>query len=426
MNRKIAFKTLGCRLNQFETDSLASEFHNAGYQLVNFTDKADVYVVNTCTVTNQSDKKSRSLIRQAGQKSGNPLVVVTGCMVNSQRDELENDSGTWFVKNNLKTSIFPMVEAHYKGEILHPNSLDPDVFNFKPADTTFHTRSLIKVQDGCDNFCTFCIVPFVRGRAISRPFEMIRENIMQVLDYGYREIVLTGVNIGRYIHDGTNFESLVEKILEISGDFRVRISSIEPDGYGDRFIELFQHPKLMPHLHLCLQSGSDAVLLRMRRMYTLSEFRAIVDKIRNRHPDFNLTTDIIVGFPGETDEDFKATCDVVRDIGFSHIHTFKYSKRKGTRAERMPGQIPEKTKSERSEIIRVIGEENKRKYRSSLIGKTQMVLVEKIRRDIARGYGEHYVPVVFRSDPAETNNLYPVSINGIAGGEDPDLTGKLS
>jgi len=426
MNRKIAFKTLGCRLNQFETDSLASEFHNAGYQLVNFTDKADVYVVNTCTVTNQSDKKSRSLIRQAGQKSGNPLVVVTGCMVNSQRDELENDSGTWFVKNNLKTSIFPMVEAHYKGEILHPNSLDPDVFNFKPADTTFHTRSLIKVQDGCDNFCTFCIVPFVRGRAISRPFEMIRENIMQVLDYGYREIVLTGVNIGRYIHDGTNFESLVEKILEISGDFRVRISSIEPDGYGDRFIELFQHPKLMPHLHLCLQSGSDAVLLRMRRMYTLSEFRAIVDKIRNRHPDFNLTTDIIVGFPGETYEDFKATCDVVRDIGFSHIHTFKYSKRKGTRAERMPGQIPEKTKSERSEIIRVIGEENKRKYRSSLIGKTQMVLVEKIRRDIARGYGEHYVPVVFRSDPAETNNLYPVSINGIAGGEDPDLTGKLS
>ena len=425
MNRKIAFKTLGCRLNQFETDSLASEFHNAGYQLVDFADKADVYVINTCTVTNQSDKKSRSLIRQTGLKPGSPLVVVTGCMVNSKRDELEGNSSTYFVENNLKTSIFPMIEAHYNGEILDPDSLDPDVFNFKPADTTFHTRSLIKIQDGCDNFCTFCIVPFVRGRAISRPFEKIRENIIQVLDYGYREIVLTGVNIGRYNSEGTNFESLVEKILDIPGDFRVRISSIEPDGYGDRFIELFSHPKLMPHLHLCLQSGSDSVLLRMRRMYTLSEFMAIVEKIRGSHPDFNLTTDIIVGFPGETKEDFKATCNVVKDIGFSHIHTFKYSKRKGTRAERMPGQVPEKIKSERSEIIRVIGEENKRKYRSSLIGNTQMVLVEKIRENVARGYGEHYVPVEFRSGQAQTNKIYPVSVTGIAGGADPDLLGEL-
>ena len=341
MSRKIAFKTLGCRLNQFETDSLASEFHNAGYRLVDFEDKADVYVINTCTVTHQSDKKSRNLISQASRKPGDALVVVTGCMVNSQKEALENrDASTYFVENNRKTSIFPMVQAHYEGEILHPNSLDPDVFDFKPADRTFHTRSLVKIQDGCDNFCTFCIVPLVRGRAISRPFEKIRENILQVLDFGFREIVLTGVNIGRYVHEGTNFEYLVEKILDIPGDFRVRISSIEPDGYGDKFIELFQHPKLMPHLHLCLQSGSDAVLLRMRRMYTLSEFSSIADKFRNRHPDFNLTTDIIVGFPGETALDFQSTCDLVRDIGFSHIHTFKYSRRKGTRADRMPDQIP--------------------------------------------------------------------------------------
>ncbi|MCK4855409.1 MAG: MiaB/RimO family radical SAM methylthiotransferase, partial [Bacteroidales bacterium] len=286
-------------------------------------------------------------------------------------------------------------------------------------------RSLIKIQDGCDNFCTFCIVPFVRGRAISRPFEKIRENILQVLDFGYREIVLTGVNIGRYDHKGTNFESLVEKILDIPGNFRVRISSIEPDGYGDRFIELFQHPKLMPHLHLCLQSGSDAVLLRMRRMYTLSEFRSLVDKFRNRHPDFNLTTDIIVGFPGETEPDFQSTCNVVKDIGFSHIHTFKYSRRKGTRADRMPDQVPEKVKSERSEHIRQIGEENKRKYRSSLLGKTERVLVEKTGDGSARGYGEHYVPVRFPSGQAEKNRIYPVIIKGIRDGADPDLSGEL-
>ena len=426
MSRKIAFKTLGCRLNQFETDSLASEFHNAGYRLVDFEDKADVYVVNTCTVTNQSDKKSRNLINHASRRPGDALVVVTGCMVNSQKEALENrDTSTYFVENNRKTSIFPMVQAHYEGEILHPNTLDPDVFDFKPADRTFHTRSLIKIQDGCDNFCTFCIVPMVRGRAISRPFKKIRENILQVLGFGFREIVLTGVNIGRYDHEGTNFESLVEKILDIPGDFRVRISSIEPDGYGDPFIELFQHPKLMPHLHLCLQSGSDAVLLRMRRMYTLSDFRSIVDKFRNSHPDFNLTTDIIVGFPGETAADFQSTCEVVRDIGFSHIHTFKYSRRKGTRADRMPDQVPEKVKAERSEVIRQIGEENKRQYRTSLIGTTEQVLVEKTSQGMARGYGEHYVPIRFQSGQAEKNRIYPVIIKGIKDGPDPDLIGEL-
>jgi threonylcarbamoyladenosine tRNA methylthiotransferase MtaB len=426
MSRKIAFKTLGCRLNQFETDSLASEFHNAGYMLVDFEDKADVYVINTCTVTHQSDKKSRNLISQAGRKPGETLVVVTGCMVNNQKEALENrDTPTYFIENNRKTSIFPMVQAHYEGEILHPNSLDPDVFGFKPADTTFHTRSLVKIQDGCDNFCTFCIVPSVRGRAISRPFEKIRENILRVLEFGYREIVLTGVNIGRYDHNGTNFESLVEKILNIPGDFRVRISSIEPDGYGDRFIELFQHPKLMPHLHLCLQSGSDAVLLRMRRMYTYTAFRSIVDKIRDRYPDFNLSTDIIVGFPGETNADFKYTCEAVRDIGFSHIHTFKYSRRKGTRADRMPDQVPEKVKSERSEVIRRIGEDNKMQYRSSLIGTSEQVLVEKTGKGMARGYGEHYVPISFPSGQAEKNSIYPVTIKGIKDGADPDLSGEL-
>jgi threonylcarbamoyladenosine tRNA methylthiotransferase MtaB len=432
MKRTIAFKTLGCRLNQFETDALASEFHNAGYRLVDFDDPADVYVINTCTVTNQSDKKSRHLISLTNRKPGDSILVVTGCMVNNQKEALENQgAGTYFVENNRKTSIFPLVQSHFKGEILHPNSLDPDVFGFKAADTTFHTRSLIKIQDGCDNFCTFCIVPFVRGRAISRPFEKIRENILQVLEYGFREIVLTGVNIGRYQYNDTNFESLVAKILDIPGDFRVRISSIEPDGYGDRFIELFRHPKLMPHLHLCLQSGSDAVLLRMRRMYTLLEFRSIVDKIRGRYPDFNLTTDIIVGFPGETAEDFQSTVDVVREIGFSHIHTFKYSRRKGTRAERMPEQVPEKVKTERSEIIRRIGEEYKRRYRSSFIGKTAQVLVEKAGSGNARGYGEHFVPIIFPAGSAgssgkiKKSGIYPVRITGIRNGEDPDLTGEL-
>ena len=420
MSRKIAFKTLGCRLNQFETDSLASEFHGAGYDLVDFDKEADVYVVNTCTVTNQSDRKSRNLISQATHKPGDCLVVVTGCMVNNRKEALEDQPGTtYFIDNEHKTSIFPVVEAHFTGEILHPHSMNRDVFGFKPADTTFHTRSLIKIQDGCDNYCTFCIVPFVRGRAISRPVSKIIDNIRQVLDFGFKEVVLTGVNIGRYHYEGTNFESLIEKILDIPGDFRVRISSIEPDGYGDRFIELFDHPKLMPHLHLCLQSGSDTVLLRMRRMYTLLEYRSVVDKIRNRHADFNLTTDIIVGFPGETEEDFQRTIDVVKDIGFSHIHTFKYSIREGTRAARMSEQVPERTKSLRSGIIRQIAGANKRRYRSSLIGKTQIVLLEKIDGVSGTGYGELYVPVKVDGEGLRRNQFHEVKITGIEDGEDP-------
>jgi threonylcarbamoyladenosine tRNA methylthiotransferase MtaB len=422
MSRKIAFRTLGCRLNQFETDSLVSEFHDAGYEVVDFEEEADVYLVNTCTVTNQSDRKSRNLISNARRKSGDALMVITGCMVNSQKESLENLSGTtYLVDNERKTSIFPLVEAHYRGEILHPGSMDPDVFGFKPADTTFHTRSLIKIQDGCDNYCTFCIVPFVRGRAISRPFPEITGNIKKVLDFGFKEIVLTGVNIGRYKYGENNFESLIEKILEIPGDFRVRISSIEPDGYGDRFIELFEHPKLMPHLHLCLQSGSDPVLLKMRRMYTVSEFRSIVNKIRSRYADFNLTSDVIVGFPGETEKDFQSTLDVIEEIGFSHIHTFKYSIRKGTRAARMSEQIPDKTKTRRSEIIRRIAEENKRKYRSSLIGKTQTVLLEKIHNTHGTGYGELYVPVRIHAEGLQRNTFRQVLITGIDEGEDPSL-----
>ena len=212
-----------------------------------------------------------------------------------------------------------------------------------------------------------------------------------------------------------NFEDLVEKVLDIPGDFRMRISSIEPEGFGDKLFDLFLHPKLTPHLHMCLQSGSDKILLAMRRQYTVDDFRMMTDKIRKRIPDFNFTTDIMVGFPGETETEFKETCKVVKEIGFSHVHTFKYSVRKGTRAERMPGQVQEKIKTERSLIIRDIAESNKLKYRSSFIGKTQNVLVEKIdKRGIASGYGEHYIPVKFKADDRTcAKDFRNVKITGI-------------
>jgi threonylcarbamoyladenosine tRNA methylthiotransferase MtaB len=426
MNKKIAFKTLGCRLNLYETDSVMSEFARAGYEIVDFNEQADAYVVNTCTVTNQGDHKSRQTISRAGRRNEDAVLVVTGCMVNNHKDQLDqNDRITYTVENERKGSIFHLLDSHFRGEIIHPDELVRDRFAYGSAETSFHSRSLIKIQDGCDNFCTFCIVPHVRGRAESRAFEDIEKNIKEVLNYGYKEIILTGVNIGRYERDGLNFEGLVEKILEIPGDFRVRISSIEPEGFGGKLFKLFRHPKLTPHLHMCLQSGSEKILLKMRRQYTANEFEKMVEKIKKEIPDFNFTTDIIVGFPGETEEDFNKTCEAIERIGFSHIHTFKYSVRKGTRAERLPDHLPEKVKNERSAVIRELAEKHKRIYRSTFIGKTQTVYVEKIdSKGFAHGYGEHYVPIKFKlKDTVQPRQLVNVEIKDIENSNDPKLIG---
>jgi len=331
LNQKktVAFKTLGCRLNQYETDALVTDFSQAGYELVDYNASPDVVIVNTCTVTNQSDQKSRSVISQTVRKAKNAVVVVTGCMANNFREKLESQENiTFVVENNRKSSILSLVDAHFSGEIVHPDQLPQDVFRYEPVRKSLHTRSAVKIQDGCDNFCTFCIIPMVRGLAVSRPVADVLESVRKTVANGFKELVITGVNIGRYEDGPVHFEDLLAKILEIPGDFRVRISSLEPDGFGDDFVKLFAHPKLMPHLHLCLQSGSDKTLLRMRRMYDAGQFRKTITNFRSVYPDFNFTTDIIVGFPGETDDEFQQTLDAVREFNFSHVHTFKYSVRK--------------------------------------------------------------------------------------------------
>lgn len=425
--KKIAFKTLGCRLNQYETDALASRFHKGSYEIVDFNEKADIYIVNTCTVTNQSDQKSRQTINNARKNNDDALLVVTGCMANNYKQSLlETSNINYVVDNERKTSIFSIIESHYRGENADPEGFDEDLFNYDPAYKTFHTRSLIKIQDGCDNFCTFCIIPTVRGRATSRPVKAILDNIREVIDHGFKEVVLTGVNIGRYQAEGTNFEQLVEKVLALPGDFRVRISSIEPDGFTERFFELFSHPKLTPHLHLCLQSGSEATLLKMRRMYTAREFRIMAEKLRKLYPDFNLTTDVIVGFPGETEDDFQQSINMARDLGFSHIHTFKYSVRSGTRAERMLDQIPEKIKNQRSATVRTLSEENKLSYFTAMIGKQQRMLIERITSDgTGRGYGENYIPIRLKGKDLKRNEFVDVELIGIHKGKEVEMTARL-
>ena len=426
--KKVAFKTLGCRLNQYETDALVSDFDKAGYQVVDFSEKADVVVVNTCTVTNQSDQKSRNIISQAARKNNGAVVVVTGCMANNYKDVLEKDEKiTYVVENNHKSSVLTLVDAHFGGEIVHSADLTGGVFDYRTVDKSFHTRSAVKVQDGCDNFCTFCIIPTVRGRAVSRPLPGIIDNVKMTLDNGFKELVITGVNIGRYEWEGKHFEDVLEAVLDIPGDFRIRISSIEPDGLGDRLVDLFSHPKLAPHLHLCLQSGSDNVLLRMRRVYNLHYFSSVVERFRARYPDFNFTTDLIVGFPGETDHDFQQSLDAVTRFGFSHVHTFKYSVRRGTRAARMDNQVPERVKTERSGRIRELVWKNRQHYLSGFIGKEQRVLIETIdQRGFAKGFGEHYLPVRFKAEGVHKNSFQKVILNKTEGsGEKAGLFGEL-
>jgi len=429
LNQKktVAFKTLGCRLNQYETDALVTDFSQAGYELVDYNASPDVVIVNTCTVTNQSDQKSRSVISQTVRKAKNAVVVVTGCMANNFREKLESQENiTFVVENNRKSSILSLVDAHFSGEIVHPDQLPQDVFRYEPVRKSLHTRSAVKIQDGCDNFCTFCIIPMVRGLAVSRPVADVLESVRKTVANGFKELVITGVNIGRYEDGPVHFEDLLAKILEIPGDFRVRISSLEPDGFGDDFVKLFAHPKLMPHLHLCLQSGSDKTLLRMRRMYDAGQFRKTITNFRSVYPDFNFTTDIIVGFPGETDDEFQQTLDAVREFNFSHVHTFKYSVRKGTRAERLENHLPEKIKNERSLKVRDLSVENKLNYFKTFIGKTQEVLVEKIAPGIASGYGQHYIPVRFEITGTQKNTIHTVKLTELCGSdEDCYLLGEL-
>ncbi len=424
--KKVSFKTLGCRLNQYETDALVTQFHQAGYQVVDYGKAADITVINTCTVTNQSDQKSRNTINQAARKNVGGMVVVTGCMANNHKEALEaNEKITYVVDNERKSQIVSLVDAHFKGEVVHPESYSGDVFGFDTVDQSLHTRTSIKIQDGCDNFCTYCIVPSVRGRAVSRPLVEILDNVKRVVDNGFKEIVITGVNIGRYDYKKYNIERAVEKIADLPGDFRIRISSLEPDGFGPDFHKVFQHPKMAPHLHMCIQSGSDPILLKMRRMYTTQSFMEIINRFRKEMPDFNFTTDVIVGFPGESEHDFLETARISREAQFSHIHTFRYSRRKGTRAERMEDQVEEKIKASRSEVIRKISEDNRILYMNTMVSKKQLVLVEKVDSNgWAQGYGEHYLPVQFKTTQPGKNRFQQVVLDGVNTTEPPTILGS--
>lgn len=412
--RRVAFETLGCKLNQYETDALAAGFLSLGWEVVAEGAQADVWVVNTCTVTNKADKKSRSAVNHQLKTSRPPVVVVTGCFAESARESLEGQDGITFVVPNARKNQIPaLVDAHVRGEVSAPGLPPPDPFGYPVHQKVFHTRASLKIQDGCDNFCSFCIIPSVRGRAVSRPLEEVLTAAVGLVAAGRKELVLTGVNMGRWTQGTLRFVDLVKALLTLPGDFRVRITSLEPEGLGEAFADLFLHPKMAPHLHLCLQSGSPRILLAMRREYNLDQFRSLVELLRTRRPDLNLTTDLIVGFPGETEEDFQRSLQEVVDLDFGFVHVFPYSKRQDTRAERMEGQIPETVKAERSRMVQNLVRERRMAKMESMVGQRRTVLVETG----GRGLTEDYFPVVGLSAPWNTFTLVPLSKVVLENGE---------
>lgn len=436
----VAFETLGCKLNQYETDAIATELRERGFSVVDGTHGADAYVINSCTVTNKADRKSRNTLNRAVRSAGTDgVVVLTGCFVDSHKEALVDSAATYVVDNTHKNTIPQVLEAHFRGEVVDPNDLDPNVFGFAAPQRIFHTRTTLKIQDGCDNFCTFCIIPFVRGQARSRPPQEVVDEARQAIANGARELVLTGVNMSRYTAESTDFVDLVRALLALEGDFRLRISSLEPDQLDQRFGELFQHPKMCPHLHLCLQSGSDRILLAMRRMYTIRQYLDVVGQLRGIDPDFTITTDVIVGFPGEGEAEFAESLAVVDRARVAHVHMFPYSLRSGTRAERMPHHVSPEEKRARGQRLQDAAVIRKRQIRQRFVGRTQRVLVEQVHTSpegpVATGLSEYYHPVRIlfaegsprgRSDEAlpTANTFYDVEITAVGDGDDPPLIAR--
>lgn len=433
--RKAAFMTLGCRINQYETDSLAGEFSAAGFSIIDHNNPgADVCVINTCSVTGRGEQKSRQAVARMRRLHPEALLIITGCAVERNASAFAAQPGILLVDQDRKHAIARLaierLAAGSTSSLPNLESIPRDRFNFSPPAVSLHTRASLKVQDGCNNHCSYCIIPQVRGAAISRPAADCLEAAQQLIQLGYREIVISGVNLQQYSSGGLTLTDLVKRLLELPGTTRFRISSIEPDEQSFGIVELFAHPRLCPHLHLCLQSGSDTILAQMGRHYTRSLFLEIVQKLRESDPLFNISADVIVGYPGELDENFTATLDAIRAARLSHAHTFQFSAREGTRAADLDGQVPLRIMQERSEAVRALVATIRAQYLTMFQGKSEELLVERVDpiRQTAQGYGQHYLPITHSwqtgTPPPRTNSLLMSRIVGISQGKLPGLLGE--
>ena len=430
MKKTVAIYTLGCKTNQYESNAIIQRFLENGYELVDFEDKADVYIVNTCTVTNMSDRKSRQILRRAKQKNPSSILIVIGCYVQVAKETLEEmDEIDILLGNNEKKDILKYLEKFEKErqekitDVMHQK----EYVEFGSTTFTEKTRAVVKIQDGCDRFCSYCIIPFARGRVRSRKIEEVKEEITKISKLGIKEVVLTGIHIGSY---GKDFEEdiglidLLEEINKIDGIERIRLGSLEPKLITEEFVNrLKKLDKICHYFHLSLQSGCTETLKRMNRRYTAEEFRECARLLRENFKDVMFTADVIVGFPGETEEEFETTYNFLKEIKFYKIHVFKYSRRNGTKAATMPNQVPSELQEERSKKIIELSKEIQDEYNKSYIGKTVEVLMEEKTEGYYRGHTDNYLYVSVKSDEDLENKMIDVVIENV---ENENLYGKLA
>ena len=416
-NKIVSFITLGCKVNQYETNAMAQKFKEKGYKVIEGEAKADIYVINTCTVTNMSDRKSRQMLRRMKDINKNAIIVACGCYVQVSKEEVEQmEEIDLVLGNNEKKNIVEYVEKYIEENKKEENMEDVmqqrEFVDFGDVTYTEKTRAVIKVQDGCDRFCSYCIIPYARGRVRSRKPQSAISEIEKIAKQGIQEVVVTGIHVASYGKDFNNDYKLIdllEEINKIEGIKRIRLGSIEPLLITEEFVErLKKLEKICHHFHLSLQSGCDETLKRMNRRYTIEEFKEIVNRLRKNYEDVILTTDIIVGFPGETEEEFNKTYEFLKDIKFYKMHVFKYSPRKGTKAANMPKQIDGKQKEIRSKKLIELSDFNEKTYNDAYINKEVEVLFEEEKEGMYKGHTENYILVYYKSEENLENKMKKV------------------
>lgn len=419
----------GCKVNQYETNAIAQKFIEKGYKKVEFDTKADIYIINTCTVTSMADKKSRQIIRQAKTRNENATIVATGCYAQISKAELEKmDELDIIVGNSEKNKIVDIVEnySNEKKQEVGKIEEEKEFQDFGTVTYTEKTRAVIKVQDGCNNFCSYCIIPYAKGRVRSRKPESVINEIKNIVKKGTKEVVITGIHVASYgkdFEDGTKLIDLLEQINKIDGLKRIRLGSLEPNLITEEFVErLGNVEKICDHFHLSLQSGCDETLKRMNRKYTIEEFEKGVKLLRNKFLNVALTTDIIVGFPGETEEEFEKTYKFLKNIKFSKMHIFKYSQRKGTVAAKMKEQISPEIKEKRSNKLIELSNKNEIEFLNQYINQNLEVLFEtKTEGDYTEGHTTNYITVKVKAENIE-NSIENVKI---IKREDMELIGNI-
>ena len=412
--KKVAFYTLGCKVNQYETNAMTKMFEDAGYEVVPYEAYADVYIVNTCTVTNMSDRKSRQILRRAKELNENAVLCAVGCYAQVAKDELEKLDQIDLIlgtndKRDVISQVCKFIENKEKKSIVSDVMVERKYIEWEGTAYTDKARAEVKVQDGCDRYCTYCIIPYARGPVRSRKMDNVFEEIKKIAETGIKEVVITGIHISSYGKDlegNPKLIELLEKIHEIDGIERIRLGSLEPLIIDEEFVTRIKKlDKICNHFHLSLQSGCDATLERMNRRYKTEDFRRIVKLLRDNIPDIALTTDVIVGFPGETDEEFETTYKFLEEVNFSKMHIFKYSPRKGTKAANFPNQIDGNVKEERSNKLLELSLKNETEFAKKYVGKKIKILFEN-EHD---GHTTNYIEV-FSEDVMEPNKVVTLQV----------------